>query len=243
MSNRLYIGTSGFFYKGWRGIFYPSKLETYEWLPYYAGIFNTVELNSTFYHLPKAKTVKGWIQRVPDGFVYSAKIYREITHQRLLKNTEKGVYLFLHILKPLGQKLGVFLFQLPPNIRFNKSLLLDFCKALPGHYRFSIEFRDKSWFTEETYNILCKYNVAFCISHMKKIETIYWITADFVYIRLHGPQKMYASSYSDDELYSWTLFVKKQLNKEKDVYVYFNNDFRGYAPKNALKLREFLNDE
>ncbi len=243
MSNRLYIGTSGFFYKGWRGIFYPPELKTYEWLSYYASIFNTVELNSTFYHLPKAKTVKGWIQRVSDDFVYSVKVYREITHQRLLKNTEMQVYLFLHLLKPLGWKLGVFLIQLPPNIKFDKSSLLDFCKALPRHYRFSIEFRDKSWFTKETYNILCKYNVAFCISHMRNIETVYWITADFVYIRLHGPQKMYASSYSDDELHSWTSFVKKQLNKEKDVYVYFNNSFQGYAPKNALRLREFLNDE
>jgi uncharacterized protein YecE (DUF72 family) len=241
--NRLYIGTSGFFYKGWRDIFYPPELKTYEWLPYYASIFNTVELNSTFYHLPRARTVKGWIQRVPDGFVYSVKVYREITYQKFLKNTEMRVYLFLHLLKPLGRKLGVFLIQLPPNIKFDKSLLLDFCNTLPKHYRFSIEFRDKSWFTKETYNILCKYNIAFCISHMKKIETVYWITADFVYIRLHGPQKMYASSYSDDELYNWTLFIKKQLNKEKDIYVYFNNDFQGYAPKNALRLREFLNDE
>ena len=238
----VYVGTSGFFYKDWKGVFYPSELKTYRWLSYYSNIFNTVELNSTFYHLPKDKTVKGWIRRVPDGFVYSVKAYREITHQKLLKDTE-GIYLLLHLLKPLEKKLGVLLFQLPPGIKFDRNLLLDFCKALPGHYRFSIEFRDESWFTEKTYDILCRYNVAFCISHMKKIKTIYWITADFVYIRLHGPQKIYASSYSDEELYSWTSFVEKQLNEGKDVYVYFNNTFHGYAPRNALKLREFLSDE
>jgi uncharacterized protein YecE (DUF72 family) len=239
MQNQIYIGTSGWSYKHWRGTFYPQEVKVKDQFAYYLQNFNTVEINNTFYQLPSEETFLNWKKNTPESFTYVIKASRYITHMKKLHDPSESVFSFLERTALLGKKLGAILFQLPPFMKPDLELLEEFLIALPKKHRYVFEFRHTAWYTKELYLLLKKYNCAFCIyelaGHLSPIET----TADFVYLRLHGPGDKYQGSYSDETLEEWAEQCRKWL-KTKDVFVYFDNDQNGYAPLNALKLTKLL---
>ncbi len=240
MSAEVYVGTSGFYYEHWRGVFYPEELPKNRFFDYYKDHFETVELNSTFYHLPRIKTVENWLQRSPERFYFSLKAYRGITHYKRLHECRDELYRYLHLIKPLKRKIGAILFQLPPSLHFDAGLLEEFLKLLPPGYRFAMEFRDESWLREEVYNLLKSYNAALCINDFgkRKMESV--VTAEFGYFRLHGPDGRYGGSYSDEELGVWAAKIKSAAKECETIFVYFNNDFGGYAVLNAKNLAKMV---
>ncbi|WP_394773065.1 DUF72 domain-containing protein [Flavobacterium sp.] len=239
MQNQIYIGTSGWSYKHWRGTFYPQEVKVKDQFNYYLENFNTVEINNTFYNLPAQETFLNWKKNTPDDFTYVIKASRYITHMKKLHDPAASIVQFMDRIILLEEKLGAVLFQLPPFMKPDLVLLENFLIALPKKFRYVFEFRNIAWYTPELYLVLKKYNCAFCIyelaGHISPLE----ITADFVYLRLHGPGDKYQGSYSDEALKNWAKQCKNWL-KTKDVFVYFDNDQNGYAPFNALKLKEFL---
>ena len=237
---RIHIGTSGFYYEHWRGVFYPEDLAKSHFFEYYMTRFETVELNSTFYHLPRLKTTEHWAEMSPPDFLFSLKAYRGITHYRKLKDVEEELYRYLHLIKPLKPKLGTILFQLPPSLHLDFDLLAGFLELLPPGYRYTVEFRHPSWLVEDIYNLLKSYNVALCINDFGKRQMEPVMTADFGYLRFHGPTGRYGGSYDDDTLRMWADRLKEASKELKAIFVYFNNDFGGYAVQNALRLMELL---
>lgn len=236
----IHIGTSGWSYKHWRNTFYPSELKIKDQFSYYANKFSTVEINSTFYGIPSDKTLINWKENSPSHFLYTVKANRFITHLKKLNGTEKQLYSFIHKMELLGSKLGVILVQLPPFLKADIKLLETFLKQLPTSNRFVIEFRNAEWYASEVFDLLKKYNVGFCIYELAGHRSPLEVTADFVYLRLHGPTvDKYRGSYDDEALKKWADQCKKWL-QTKDVYVYFDNDEKGYAAFNALKLLEFI---
>jgi uncharacterized protein YecE (DUF72 family) len=236
----FHVGTSGWSYKHWRGTFYPENLKIKDQFGYYLRHFNTVEINNSFYHLPKKETFIDWKNKVPEDFVYVVKASRYITHMKKLHDPVQSTSLFLENISLLAEKLGAILFQLPPSLKADTELLNNFLDVLPETYRYVFEFRNPDWYQKEVYRLLKKYNSAFCIyeldGHIAPLE----ITTDFVYLRLHGPGKKYQGSYSDKTLKEWADNCKKWL-KTKDVFVYFDNDEKGYAAFNAMRLNELVN--
>jgi uncharacterized protein YecE (DUF72 family) len=238
---KIYIGTSGFSYPHWeKGVFYPEGLAKAKQLEYYSQHFQTVELNNPFYHLPSAKTFQGWYRRTPADFIFAVKASRYITHVKKLKEAKEPWQRFINNTKELKEKLGPILFQLPPNWQADPERLEKFLKILSKKYQYSFEFRHPSWFDQEIYHLLREYHIALCLA-----DSTHWpyqeeITADFVYLRLHGSRSLYSSKYTDKELKSWAAKIKKWQKLGKDIFVYFNNDAYGYAVKNALTLNEYL---
>ncbi len=243
MSAKAYIGTSGFYYEHWKGAFYPPELPKKSYLSYYMEHFDTVEMNSTFYHLPRAKTIQHWLEIAREGFFYSLKAYRGITHYKRLQNVQEDLLLFLHLIKPLKSHLGVLLFQLPPSLHKDIERLASFLHLLPRGYRYAIEFRHNSWYCDEIYELLRRYDVAFCIHDYQKKPTPIIDTAHFVYIRFHGTNGRYVGSYSDETLQLWSQKIDAFLHHGKSVYVYFNNDFNADAVRDAMRLRSLLHAE
>lgn len=241
-AQHIHIGTSGWHYDHWSGPFYPQDLPKNQWLDFYAGRFSTIELNNPFYHLPAKKTFENWRKDTPDGFIFSVKASRYITHIKRLKDPQKSLGKFFDRAIGLKEKLGPVLFQLPPNFvagkEENRERLKDFLKALPQKHRYTIEFRDKSWFNEEIYRLLEEHNVAFCIFELDRLLTPKAVTADFVYIRLHGPGGKYQGKYPQQTLKEWADDFSRWRKGRKDVYCYFDNDDSGYAPQNARELQE-----
>lgn len=243
MAAKVYIGTSGFNYKHWGdGVFYPSGLPQSKWLDFYAQYFDTVELNTTFYRLPQKSVFESWYNQAPNNFIFAVKGNRFITQQKKLKDPEGPVQNFFESASGLGDRLSVVLWQLPPNFSANTERLREFCETLRENpvaktVRHTFEFRHESWFTEETYKILREYRYALCIADSPVWPLAEEVTADFVYLRFHGGHELYGSNYSDAELKNWVKKTKKWLTEDKDVYVYFNNDAYGYAPKNAKTLK------
>ena len=232
---KIYVGTSGWNYKHWQGNFYPEDLKHKEWLKFYSEKLKTVEINNSFYQLPDTKTFKNWKDITPKKFMFSVKGSRYITHMKKLKDPKQsGKKLFTRI-KHLKSKLGPVLFQLPPKWRFNKERFEKFLKSLSGRYRYTFEFRDQSWWNDEALELLKKHNAAFCIYELAGTITPKEITADFIYIRLHGPGNKYQGNYSKRELSGWAGAITN-WQKKKDVYIYFDNDDSGYAVKNAMEL-------
>ena len=235
--HKIYIGTSGWSYKHWRGTFYPQEIKVKNHFSYYLQHFNTVEINNSFYRLPSEETFLNWKKIVPDDFTYVIKANRFITHIKKLHDPAVTLAPFMGHVKLLGKKLGPVLFQLPPFMKSNTVLLEAFLEELPKKFRYVFEFRNPDWYKPEIYDLLKKHNCAFCIYELAGHISPSQITADFVYLRLHGPGNKYQGSYSDETLQSWADECLK-WSETKDVFVYFDNDQNGYAAFNALKLRE-----
>ena len=232
----LRIGTSGWSYNHWKGLFYPENLSSGRWLEFYAENFDTVELNSSFYHLPKKKTFENWYQRTPNGFVFSVKASRFISHILKLNGAREPLQNLLDAASGLREKLGPILFQLPPNFQLDFERLEKFTKILPKDQRFTFEFRHQSWFCNEVYQLLQKNNLALTISDTPKYPLVEKVTADFVYARLHGHDVLYTSKYSKADLEDWAAKIKTWLANGLDVYIYFDNDASAHAVTNAKEL-------
>jgi len=198
----------------------------------------TVEINNTFYHLPSASTLENWLAQTPKGFLFSCKGSRFITHMKKLKDPQESIERFFVTAKILQEKLGPILFQLPPRWRMNAPRLEDFLKALPKDFSYAFEFRDESWFDERIYQLLTVHNAAFCLYNLAGRWSPEILTADFVYIRLHGPGDPYIGRYSETMLRSWANKCLHWANTGKNVYCFFDNDEQAYAITNALSLKK-----
>ncbi len=240
----LHIGTSGYNYYGWIGKFYPEKMNTKKMFQYYATIFDTVEINYTFYHTPKEKTMLSWYKAAPANFKYTLKVPKNITHIKRLKDCDDLIEQFNNLALLLKEKCGVLLFQMPPSFKLNEENLkrLEYSfKLLKKELIYTIEFRHNSWFESDEPRALCKkFNVAFCIVSAPRIKFVPIVTSKNVYIRLHGKDKWYNYNYSKKELKEFAILTKEYLSNNLEVWIYFNNDFNCYAPENALLLRELI---
>lgn len=234
----IYLGTSGWSYDHWVGNFYPKDLKKGDWLKFYSEKFNTVEVNASFYRLPFKNMVKGWKKKTPDDFLLTFKGSNLITHKKKLKDSEKYLDKFYSRFEMLEDKKGTILWQLPPSLHRDDDLIENFLNNLNSNFKQVIEFRHKSWFDKEVYNLLKNYNVGFCIISSPDFITDFIVTSDFAYIRWHGKDKWYRYNYSKEELKEWAEKIRS-LDVE-EVYGYFNNDFEGYAPKNCEKLKKIL---
>lgn len=234
------IGTSGWHYKHWRGAFYPAKLPASKMLAFYTERFDTVEINNSFYRLPSEAALGEWRESTPGNFRFAVKASRFITHNKKLKDPEPSLELLLPRIETLGEKLGPVLFQLPPQWQLNLERLEHFLRILPRVHHYSFEFRNETWNIKEVYELLRHFNAAYCVFHLAGFESPVEITADFAYIRLHGPGGKYQGSYSDEHLKKWAARIRSWRRRLKSIYVYFDNDQGGYAAQNALRLRELV---
>ena len=238
MDRQIRVGTSGWTYPHWRNIFYPLDCQKSRWLEYYTEHFDTVELNATFYRLPKAKTVEGWKRRTPDFFLWAVKASKYITHTKRLTEPTEPLERFYAIALALEEKLGPILFQLPPSLPFDEERFAGFCGCLSPSHRHALEVRLPSWISDRLFAILEGHNMAFCISDTAgRYPCHEAVTADYLYVRLHGSKKLYASDYSEEELQAWAHKIRRW---GKDTYLYFDNDFEGYAVRNAKRFKEIL---
>jgi uncharacterized protein YecE (DUF72 family) len=242
--NRIYIGTSGFSYKHWRDIFYPADIKQNEWLEYYTNHFNTVELNVTFYRLPRAATFEKWFKKVPDNFRFVLKGSRMITHLKRLKNCQEALDTFFQRAGILKHKLMAVLWQFPPSFKANIYLLSNFIKLLNNKKSpclHSFEFRHESWFTEKVYKILNNHNMNLCIADSPRFPCATTLTSSFVYLRFHGGKKLYSSKYTSQELKQWAEKLKLWVKNKDLLLAYFNNDAQAFAIKNARQLKVLIN--
>jgi uncharacterized protein YecE (DUF72 family) len=240
MARQLFIGTSGWHYKHWLGNFYPEGTKAPEMLCHYLKSFDTVELNNSFYHLPSEAAFKAWRAATPARFLFAVKASRFITHMKKLGNVEEGVERFLTHATNLGPKLGPILFQLPPRWKKNAERLREFLSKLPANHRYVFEFREPSWLDAEIYDILMEFNVAHCIYELEYFQSPLEITADFTYVRLHGPGLKYQGRYGDEGLQPWVERISLWKESLRQIFVYFDNDQEGYAAADALRLKELL---
>jgi len=234
------VGTSGWHYKHWLGAFYPERTPASKMLAYYLEQFDTVELNNSFYHLPKKPAIESWRDSTPPHFLFAAKGSRFLTHMKKLKDAELGVQRFLDSIETLGEKLGPILFQLPPNWEADAARLRAFLALLPSYHRYAFELRNTTWEQPEIYRILAEHRAANCIFDLAGYQSPLEVTTDLVYIRLHGPGGKYQGSYSDTALRDWAKRIRQWDSEKRHVFIYFDNDDSGYAAHNALRLKQLL---
>ena len=236
MAKKIHIGTSGWVYKHWKNRFYPPDVRERDWLTFYARHFDIVELNNTFYRLPPESAVNAWRETSPPGFRFAVKGSRFITHMKKLKDPELALERFFQRADLLGRKLGPVLFQLPPQWPPDEARFAAFLEALPPGNRYAFEFRHPGWDNPEVERLLRKANAAVCIFHLAGFQSPLGHTADFTYIRLHGPGGKYQGSYPDTDLKIWANRLREW--DLTDAYIFFDNDDSGHAPANAARLRE-----
>ncbi len=234
------IGTSGWSYDHWQGVFYPDDLKRKDWLSFYTQTFSTVEVNSTFYHMPLEKTMDSWRDSTPDDFVFTLKMNRLVTHRKKLKDVSPLLKQFFDRARRLEHKLGVVLHQVPPSMKNDIPLLASFLKLLPKDIKHAVEFRNESWSDDETFALLRSEGVAYCIVSAPELKTHLQATAPFAYVRMHGEGGWYTTCYSDRQLKEWARNIVELAREGCDGFVYFNNDYAGYAVQNAITLRYHL---
>jgi uncharacterized protein YecE (DUF72 family) len=209
-------------------------------LAFYAGEFDSVEINNSFYRLPADETLRKWMAVTPPSFVFAFKASRYLTHMKKLTDPAEPLGRMLRSAKLLQPKLGPVLFQLPPRWRLNLERFRSFLALLPADGRFAVEFRDRSWFVEPVYQVLREHGVAVCLYEFGDFRSPMEITGDFVYIRLHGPAGPYAGLYDEAALSFWADRLRAWDAEGRDGYCYFDNDQRGYAVRNASQLNKML---
>jgi uncharacterized protein YecE (DUF72 family) len=239
---KIHIGTSGYIYNHWGGgVFYPHNLPQNKWLEYYCNHLDSVELNVSFYRLPSSAVFCGWHKRTPKNFRFAAKGSRYITHVKRLKDPKENLELFFNRAKELKEKLSVVLWQLAPQFGANIERLINFLKILKktAPCRQAFEFRNESWFCDEVYEILDKFDVPLCIADWPNYSADAPDIGSFTYIRRHGTGgQLYGGCYNREQLSSDAKLIEK---KKKDCYIYFNNDAEGFAVKNAIELKKIIN--
>ena len=240
--NRVWVGTSGYQYRDWREVFYPPGLPARSWLPYYAQVFPTVEMNATFYRLPEAAVVIKWREGTPAPFVFACKGSRFLTHMKRLRDIGPGLERFFSRVDHLGDKLHVVLWQLPPQMKRPDAGRLDaFLGALPTHVRHAFEFRDPAWYTPEVCRVLDRRGVAFC-EHDLVDRPPPCLTGGFRYLRFHGATAPYRGRYGKEALRVPAEELASWREREGDAFVYFNNDVEGHAARDALDLLALLGE-
>jgi uncharacterized protein YecE (DUF72 family) len=232
VAERVSVGTSGYNYPEWRGTFYPEKFSTDKMLAYYAERFTTVEINYTFYRMPTDKLLAGWAAGTPDGFTFTLKAPRRITHDAKLQRCEDTLQAFCRTAQTLGPKLAVLLFQLPPNFKKNAAVLREFVELLPEGTRAAFEFRHESWLDAETYDTLRSRNVALCVADSEKMSTPVEVTADYGYFRLRD------EGYQQPDIERWAETIKTRPVRE--AFVYFKHEEQGLGPEFAKRLIALL---
>ncbi len=240
--SRILIGTSGWSYDSWRGPFYPEKLAKKDWLGFYAAQFPSTEINGSFYRTPSLAAVTGWRQQTPSGFSFAWKASKFITHwKRLTASCDNSIALMQTRLEALGAKARLVLFQLPPRFAKDTARLESFLHMLPRRpCRYAFEFRDKSWYDDDNLQMLKDHNVALCISDHADAPAPWQATARHVYIRGHGPSGRYSGSYSARTLRRWADAAAQWKSERRDVFVYFDNDQKAAAPRDARRLMAML---
>lgn len=242
----VFVGTSGWTYPDWRGTFYPDDLPSRQYLEFYAREFGTAEINYSFYHLPKPDTYAKWAGQVPDGFLFAVKASRLITHTKRLRGVTEAWRTFVGNAQALGAHLGPILLQFPSSFRCDRKRLAAFLDkaqdAAPDHrpLRLVFEFRHESWFTEDIYRLLRRHSAALCIADSPRYPRHDVLTADFAYLRFHGREELFVSSYSKAELAEEAGTIQRYLKDGLDVFAYFNNTAGGHAIANARTLRELV---
>ena len=239
---KIHIGTSGWHYKHWLDdVFYPSGTKPAQMFEFYARHFNTVEINNSFYHLPSARTFDNWRDSSPRDFSFAVKGSRFITHMKKLKDPKASSEKFFDVADRLGRKLGPILFQLPPHWNVNRERLEAFLQSLPARHKYVFELRDETWLVPEVYRLLRRYKAAFCIHDFADMKIPLELTANFTYVRFHGPTSAkYFGSYSTEQLQVWAERIREWSRELSGIYAYFNNDPGGAAVRNALELKQLL---
>lgn len=240
-ARNIFVGCSGWSYQHWSGRFYPEDLPQKDWFAFYSKTFDTVEINNTFYRLPAEKTVEGWAEKAGEGFVYSVKASRYITHVKRLKDIGEAVPRFIERARLLKEHLGPILYQLPPNFKCDLERLEEFLKLLPGDMLHVLEFRDQRWMNDDVFSLLERYTVSHCVHDMEGLDVPMKAIGPFVYVRFHGRNGKYQGNYPEHTLRKWADWLKNEVWKNKrDIYAYFNNDVGAYAVFNAQSLRKKL---
>lgn len=234
---RLRVGTSGWVYRSWRGVFYPAALPQKDWFGFYASQFDTAEINATFYRLPSPGAVAAWSAAAPPGFEFAWKASRYITQAKKLKEPAEPLARVYATMAALGAASGPSLFQLPPQLRLNLDRLSAFLDLLPTG-RQTVEFRHPSWYVDEVFDLLARHDVALCVSDHHDAPAPWVRTASFTYVRGHGPGGAYAGSYANQDLARWARRIRAWRSEERDVYAYFDNDIGCAAPGDARRLRD-----
>jgi uncharacterized protein YecE (DUF72 family) len=242
---QIHIGTSGWSYKHWAGIFYPDDVKPAEYLSYYARHFSVSELNSSFYRLPLKSTVKKWITMVPEGFLFCPKMSKYLSHLKKLNDPEEPLERFFKIFEPVKEHLGPILIQLPPGVAFHDELVSKLYHILSEEYApflFAIEVRHNSWLTEESVSLMKKYRITLVFAQSAKFPYLEEITAKDIFFRFHGPKALYSSSYSDRMLEEYAHKFCDWSHAGSNVWAFFNNDVNGHAFNNAAKLQKYVAD-
>jgi uncharacterized protein YecE (DUF72 family) len=241
---RASVGCSGWLYRDWRGIVYPEALPTSRWLPYYASLFSTVELNSTFYRLPRPTTVSGWAEKAPPGFVFAVKLGSFGSHRMKLRDAARWLPNHTRTFELLGDHLGPTLVQLPPRWRCNADRLDEFLSAIPRRQRWAVELREPSWLDDRVFDVLRRHGTALCVHDLLEAHP-FVLTAPWTYVRFHGPEartRPYRGRYGGRRLWRMADKLTEVLEQGGDVYCYFNNDYEGHAVADARWLAARLGD-
>jgi uncharacterized protein YecE (DUF72 family) len=242
---RHYVGCSGWMYKDWRGVVYPADIPQRAWFNYYATLFDTVEINNTFYRLPPATTVEHWAAQAPPGFTYAVKLGGFGSHRMKLRDAASWLPNHLDRVRRLGPALGPTLVQLPPRWRRDVARLDEFLSVAPRDVRWAVELREPSWLHDDVFATLAKYDAALCLHDL--LDQHPWVlTASWTYVRFHGPDALrqkYMGRYTGRRLRRPGTQLRTWLGDGVDVYAYFNNDWYGHAVTDAQWLARYLSEE
>lgn len=240
----IYIGTSGWSYAHWKELFYPKGVRQKDWLRYYTNFFDCVEINGSFYRLLSIETVEQWAQTVPEDFVFCPKMSRYLSHMKKLRDPEDPLHRFFTVFEPMRKQMGPVLVQLPPLLKYYKDVAERFYYVLKTEYplyEFVLEVRDKSWLCAESIELLSRNNIGLVIAQSGYLFPYSeMITATNIYVRFHGPKELYASSYSTKMLEEFAAKFIEWKREGHVVWAFFNNDIHGYAPEDAVQLKEII---
>lgn len=235
------IGCSGWVYKHWRGILYPTGLPQTRWFGRYAEEFDTVEINNSFYRLPKPETFDKWREQAPPGFCYTVKANRFLTQAKKLKDCEEPLERMMSAVRHLGDRLGPILYQLPPRMSINLERLESFLAIVPKDIANVFEFRHPSWYEQATYDLLDRYGAGFCVHDMAGSASPQVAVGPVAYVRFHGGEGKYWGRYSDEALLGWSDWLIGEARRGRTCWCYFNNDINGDAIHDAQTLKSMVN--